>query len=94
VKLSEGQEAPFNGFLITPERTERLVKAERQNVTLRELKIAQEDLVKFHKGQSKAYQKRLQEAKFDSVLSNSGYFLLGVVLTGIAFKSANIIGGM
>ena len=92
VTLNKGDTAPFKGALVAPERLDKLVKAEKSNIVLKDLRITQDEIIEYHKDQSRRYRKRLSEAKFDSFISNTGYFLLGVVLTGFAFKLSGKIG--
>lgn len=86
VRLDKDELAPFDGFLITKERTEQLIKAEKKVITLEDLRIAQEQLTEYHKQDAALQRQKLSEAKFDSHIRSSLYFVLGVVLSGFAFK--------
>ena len=90
--LYEGDTAPYDGLLLTHERAEKAVKAEKANIVLKDLRISHMELISYHKSDAKLSRKRLSEAKFDSFLANMGYFVLGVVLTGFAFKVNQKIG--
>ena len=92
--LNEGDNAPFSGILVKEERLETLVKAEKSNIVLRDLRATQDELIEYHKDTSRLYRKRLAEAKWDGFWSNTGYFVLGIVLTSVAFKVNSKIGEM
>lgn len=87
-KLNEGEVAPFSGILMTKERAEKAAKAEKRELVLRDLGVIKDELIKYHKKDAQTQRDRLREAKFDSFISNTGYFLLGCVLTSISFKIA------
>ncbi len=90
--LNEGDIAPYKGVLLTPERAEKAVKAEKANIVLKDLRVAHMELIRYHKDDAKLSRKRLSEAEFDSNLKSIGMFVLGVVLTGFAFKVNQKIG--
>lgn len=92
VILEKGDLAPYDGILLTPERAEEAVKAERKLVTMKALGEAQEALTAFHKEEAVVARKRLSEAKWDGFWSNTMYFALGVVITSVAFKVNQEIG--
>jgi len=86
VKLNKGQEAPFEGFLINKERTTELIKAEKQNITLRELGKQKDELTDFYKQDARNARNETQKEKTKSFWKSTGYFILGVLITGFAFK--------
>ena len=88
VLLEKDQKAPFSGTLVKNERLDKLIKAEKRELVLRDLGVTKDELIKYHKKDAQTQRKRLREAKFDSFVSNTGYFLLGCVLTSISFKIA------
>jgi len=90
--LNKGEIAPFKGILIVSERVEKLIKAEKSNIVLKDLRITQDELIEYHKYDAKTQRKKLSEAKFDSYRTNIGMFALGVILTGFAFKVNQKIG--
>ena len=92
IKLEKGNEAPFTGFLIEKDRVEELVKAEKQNIVLKDLRITQDEIIEYHKQDARVQRRKLSEAKFDTFLANAGYFVLGAVLTGLTFKLNQKIG--
>lgn len=94
IVLNKGDTAPFKGALVKSERLNTLVKAEKKNIVLEDLRITQDELIEYHKDNARLYRKRLAEAKFDSFWTNTGYFVLGVVLTGFAFKVNQKIGDL
>jgi len=92
VKLDKGQPSPFTGVLVTESKIIELDKAQRSNVVLKDLAIAKDDLIEYHKKDARTQRGRLSQAKFNSWTSNVGYFVLGVVLTGFTFKISQKIG--
>ncbi len=94
VLIEEGEPAQFTGTLIKNERLDKLVKAEKSNIVLKDLRLSQEELIKYHKEDAKLQRRKLSEAKFDSWISNAGFFALGVILTGFAFKVNQKIGDL
>jgi hypothetical protein len=94
VKLNKASLAPFTGILVKKERLDTLVKAEKKNLVLEDLRLTQDELIDYHKNSARVYRKRLAEAKFNSFWANTGYFVLGVVLTGFAFKVNQKIGDL
>lgn len=94
VKLNKGDTANFDGILVKQERLDKLVKAEKKNIVLEDLRITQDELIDYHRDSARLYRKRLAEAKFNSFWTNTGYFVLGVVLTGLTFKINQKIGDL
>lgn len=92
--IKKGDKAPFSGIILTKERAEKALKAEKANIVLKDLRIAQDDLIDYHKADAKKQRERLSEAKFDSFLSNTGYFILGAVLTALTFKINEKVGDL
>ena len=92
VKLDKGEKAPFSGALVVEETLDELVKAKKSNIVLKDLRITQDEIIEYHKDQARTYRKKLSQAKWDGFWSNTGYFILGVVLTGFAFKVNQKIG--
>lgn len=90
--VKKGDTVPFSGILLTEERAEEAVKAEKKVVTLEQLAEAQKALTEFHKDEASVARRRLSEAKWDGFWSNTVYFVLGVVITGFAFKVNQKIG--
>lgn len=84
--LNKGDVAPYTGILLTKERAEKAMKAEKAEAVLRDLKVTHESLIKFHKEDAQRQRERLSEARFKSNVYNIGYFVLGVVLASYAFK--------
>ena len=86
VKLNKGEVAPFTGALVKPDRLDKLVKAEKAEAVLRDLRTTHESIIKFHKEDAQRQREKLSRAEFKSNLYNIGYFVLGVVLASYAFK--------
>lgn len=89
VRLDKGEPAPFVGVLVTSEKLVELDKAQRKSIVLSDLRLHQQDIIEYHKDDARLQRKRLSEAKYDSWLGNVGYFLLGTILTGVAFTVAD-----
>lgn len=90
--LNKGDIAPFSGILLTKERAEKAVKAEKANIVLKDLRIAQEELTEYHRQDARTQRRKLSEAKFGSFLNVVGAFVVGVLVTGFAFKVNQKIG--
>jgi len=81
VKLKKGDLSPFSGILVTEEKIIELDKAKRSNIVLKDLRIAQDELVEYHKQDARVQRRKLSEAKFSGFLANLGYFMAGVLIT-------------
>ena len=90
--LNKGDTAPFKGILLTEERAEKAVKAERSNIVLKDLRIAQDELIDYHKKDAKKQREKLSDAKFDSFMNTLGAFLLGTIMASVAFKLQGKVG--
>lgn len=84
--IKQGEVAPFTGVLLTEERADKAMKAEKKVIKLEDLRIAQEELINYHEEQSKTYRRKLVEAKFESFGYVVGAFVIGVLVTGFAAK--------
>ncbi len=84
--LNKGDTAPYTGVLLTKERAEKAMKAEKAKIVLEDLRFTQERLIKYHKDDASLQRKKLSQEKFKSNIYNIGYFVLGVVLASYAFK--------
>lgn len=94
VIIKEGDTAPFSGILLTEERAEEAVKAEKKVVTLEQLAEAQKELTQFHMDDASEARKRLSRAKWNGFLVNTGYFLLGAILASVAFRVNKEVGSL
>jgi hypothetical protein len=94
VQLKTGETAPFDGHLVKSERLVKLVKAEKKVLVLSDLRIHQEELTVFHKHDARVQRRKLSEAKFKAFMSNTGYFVLGAVLTALTFKFNQKVGDL
>jgi len=86
VLIEKDSPAPFSGVLLTKERAEKAVKAEKSNLLLKDLSLHKDSLIKYYKEDASLQRKRLSSEKFKNNIYNVGYFLLGVVITSYAFK--------
>ena len=92
--LSKGQSAPFDGILLTKERADKAMKAEKKVPILQETISLQEDLSKFYKEDRDKYRNQLTKERFGSNIKNIGYFVLGAVITSLTFKLNQKVGGI
>jgi len=92
--LNKGDTAPFSGILLTKERAEEAMKAEKSNIVLKDLRIAQEELTEYYRQDARIQRRKLSEAQFSGFMSNTLYFVVGVLVTGFAFKVNQKIGEM
>ena len=92
VTLNEGDIAPFKGHLVKKERLEKLVKAEKSNIVLKDLRVTQEVLIEYHREDAMVQREKLSKAKFDSNLKSVGYFVLGAVITALTFRLNQKVG--
>jgi hypothetical protein len=92
VKLKENQAAPFDGVLVTESKLIELDKAQRSNIVLKDLGLAKDELIDIHKEDARTQRRKLSEAKFESYLNVLGAFVVGVLVTGFAFKVNQKIG--
>lgn len=89
--LQKGEAAPFTGILLTKERAEIAMKAERSNIVLKDLQIAQEELTEYHRDTARVARTELSKAQVKGYIHVIGAFILGVVVTGFAAKMNNKI---
>jgi len=92
VKLNKGDISPHDGILLTTERAEKAMKAEKRELVLSDLRITHEELIQYHKEDARMQRRKLSEAKFKSFWVSTGYFIIGVLVTGFAFKVNQKIG--
>lgn len=70
-------------------RTEDKYKIEvNRGLTLEKLRLLDEQEIEFYKVRAKSLEQQVNGAETRKFWSNLGYFILGVVLTGIAAKAA------
>ncbi len=86
VRIDKGEAAKFKGVLITEEKAIQLDKAQRSNLVLKDLQIAQEDIIKYHREDAKVARTELSRAKFSSFWGNVGSFALGVLVTSVSLS--------
>ena len=94
VSIKKGEIAQFDGILLTKERAEEAMKAEKSNIVLKDLRIAQEELTEYYRQDARIQRRKLSEAQFSGFMSNTLYFVVGVLVTGFAFKVNQKIGEM
>lgn len=94
-KLESGAVAPCSGWLFSPSYTQETAKnieliqnKEQQIQALGKLQVLTESEVEFYKVRSQNLAKEYSKAENKAFWSNLGFFALGVVITGIAAKTA------
>jgi len=90
--IQEGDIAEFTGILMSRDRATKALRAEKANLVLKDLQVAQEELTEYHRVAARTARAELSNAQFSGFWANTGYFALGVILTGFAFKVNQKIG--
>lgn len=95
VKINKGDPAPFSGVLVTNAKLDEFAgtkkKSELQDGKIRSLEALSlnlKDQIAYQKDRARTYQREVLKADTKRFFSNSGYFILGVLLTGVAAKAA------
>lgn len=94
VKIKKGEVAIFDGVLITEEKLIELDKAQRSNIALKDIGISKDEIIEFHKADARTQRNKLSRAEFRGFWTNTGYFLVGVLITGFTFKINQKIGDL
>ena len=89
--VKKGDTVAFDGHLVKTERLVKLVKAEKSNIVLSDLRLADEAIIDYHKEDAMQQRQKLSAAKFDSYLNVLGAFLVGVLATSVAMRVNNEI---
>lgn len=90
--IQEGEVAEFTGILMSRDRATEALRAEKANLVLKDLQVAQEELTEYHRAAARTARTDLSKAQFNGFWANTGFFALGVILTGFAFKVNQKIG--
>jgi len=93
--LNEGQKAPYDGLLADKKQmeqfreiNERKKLLEKQNIQLKDLALTKDQRIKFHQENADFYKQELRKQESRTFWAKVGYFTLGVVVTGLAAKTA------
>jgi len=89
--IQKGEAAPFTGILLTKERAEKAMKAEKANIVLKDLQVAQEELTEYHRDSARKARNELTKTQVRGYMNVIGAFVLGVLVTGFAAKMNNKI---
>jgi hypothetical protein len=92
--IKKGDKAPWDGVLLTEQRAEKAMKAEKKVPILQETISLQEDLSKFYKEDRDKYRNQLTKERFGSNIKHIGYFVLGAVITSLTFKLNQKVGDL
>lgn len=89
VYLPKDNKAPFDGFLITPDKAEKVRNMDIDlQIKTRQLKGEQDvnailtQRLDFSQKETDSLSKRLIESRDESIFTKAGYFILGAVVTG------------
>ena len=91
--LNKDDIAPFDGILLTEERAEKAMKAEKKVIVLEDLRITQEELIKHYKEVAQEERDERVKQEFSNSVKNIGYFLVGTLITAFAFKTVEVTKG-
>jgi hypothetical protein len=89
ILVKKDEVVPFDGILLTKERAEDAMKAEKKVIVLQDLQLTQKQLIEYYKKDAQLQRDKLSQAKFKDSMYNTGYFVLGVFLASFAFKIQN-----
>lgn len=95
VKIQQGEPAPFTGAILDNEELNRYRQLDEKDAVreaqvknLNDLRIIQDERIEFYQLQVKEVRKELLKSESSRWLTNIGYFVLGVAITGFAAKAA------
>ena len=93
--VKKGQKAPYSGLLADKKQMEQFREInekkkllEKQNIELKDLALTKDQRIKFHQENADFYKQELRKQESRTFWAKVGYFALGVVVTGIAAKTA------
>jgi hypothetical protein len=89
--IQEGEVAEFTGILMSRERATEALRAEKSNLVLKDLQVAQEELTEYHRQAARDARTELSKSQVKGYMHVIGAFILGVVVTGFAAKMNNKI---
>lgn len=88
--VKKGQTVPHDGYLFTPEaekenrtKLEKAKITKRENITLKELQVVNEQRIDLYKNEASKASSRLSKARFKGNLKGTLGFVLGTVITGV-----------
>ena len=88
IKIKKGEKASFSGALVKEETLDRLIKSDKKVLVLEQLRLIDEQKVDIYKDRLLNTEKELSKSNRRKFWSNIGYFTLGVIITGLAAKTA------
>ena len=93
--VNKGQKAPYDGLLADKRQMEKFREInekkkllEKQNIELKDLTLTKDQRIKFHQENADFYKEELRKQESRTFWAKVGYFTLGVVVTGLAAKTA------
>lgn len=94
-KVNKGDQVPCNSWIVSEPQMQDIAKekkeldiVKRENLTLKELGLVNEDIIKHHKTRADDIQKELNWEQTKSVWKSVGFFVLGVAATSVAAYAA------
>lgn len=92
--VDKGEPAPFSGILLTKERAEKAIKAEKKVIVLEDLRLTEKQLKEHYKDLAEKERNHRVKSELYNNVKNIGYFALGTILAAFAFKTVQKIGDM
>lgn len=90
--VDKGEVAPFSGILLTKERAEKAIKAEKKVVVLEDLRLTEKQLKEHYKSVAKEERKQRLRSELNNNIKNIGYFALGTILAAFSFRVVQKVG--
>lgn len=94
-KLNKGEIMPCTGWAVSEPTMQEIARekkeleiVKKENITLKQLGIVNDEVIDFHKQRANGLQKELRKEEVKSNLKMVGGFLLGVLATGLAAHAA------
>lgn len=91
--LNKGDIAPFKGVLVDQKQmkefrkiNEKNMLLKKQTVTLKDLAFVKDQKIEYFKNETTEWKSRYRREQFWCFWEKTGFFVLGVVLTGAAAK--------
>lgn len=90
--VDKGEAAPFSGILLTKERAEKAIKAEKKVIVLEDLRLTEKQLKEHYKDVAKKERSKRLRSELSNNIKNIGYFVLGTIVAAFSFKVVQKVG--
>lgn len=94
-KAKPGAVVPCDAWVVSEQQMQEFARTEdkykievTRGLTLEKLRLLDEQEIEFYKVRSSSLQKEVNSGESKRFWSNLGFFVLGIVLTGVAAKAA------